>query len=161
MANLGATESAALISEWYGNLHLTGTELRVERLEPDYANEPHHDVFQFRPSRVGCFDLDIIVSGDGYWGAGMMHPEYSRRVYAWGFEGTRMSHEAVLRLARYISEGQTEIVVSKFELSKSVGWLELSQNALDGLSNSSRQDSIRSRTKKKLYQKRFQSNAWE
>ncbi|MEM9425321.1 MAG: hypothetical protein AAGA06_01340 [Pseudomonadota bacterium] len=161
MVHLGATESATLISEWFENQHLTRTELRVERLEADYPEEPHHRAFQFRPSRLGCFDLNIIVSGDGYWGAGIMHPEHSSRVYAWGFEGTTMSHEAVLRLARYIAEGQTEIVVPKFELSRSVGWLELSQHALDELSNRPHRDRIRSKTKTRFYQKRIRSKAWQ
>lgn len=72
-----------------------------------------------------------------------------------------MGYEAVLRLARYISEGQTEIVVPKFELSKSVGWLELSQDALDGLSNRPHKDRIRSKTKAKFYRKRIWSKAWQ
>lgn len=161
MANLGPTESAALISDWFRNLHLTRTDLRVKRIEPDYPDETPLNAFQFRPRSAGCFDLDITVSSDGYWGAGIMHPEHSRKVYAWGFESTRMGHESVLRLARYISEGQTDIVVPKFELSKSVGWLELSRDALDGLSNRPHHDKIRTKTKTKFHQKRIRSSAWQ
>lgn len=153
-------EAATLISEWFKSLHLADTDFRVEQLEADYPDDPYYRVFQFRPTRVGCFGLDIIVSDDDYWGMGVKHQEHSGIVYAWGFEGTMMSCEAILRLARFISEGQAEIVVNKFALSKAVGWLELPQRPLSELQELTRHDRIRHITTPRFYQKRFRSLDW-
>ncbi|MEQ6247670.1 hypothetical protein ABMC89_02140 [Sulfitobacter sp. HNIBRBA3233] len=161
MAQSSGPDAATLISDWFNSLGLAETDLRVEQLEADYADVPCYRVFQFRPKRAGCFELDIIVSDDGYWGMGIKHQGHSETVYAWGFEGTTMSCEVVLQIARCIAEGQAEIVVNRFQLSKTVGFLELPQQRLRELLGLSRHDKIRQRRKTRFYQRRFRSLDWQ
>jgi hypothetical protein len=160
MAQSSPEEAKTQISHWYSRLGLTDTKMEIEVCEDGLSGAPPWWEFRFRPTQVEAFDLDIIVSGDGYWGMGILHPKHSLTVYAWGFEGTQASCKTVLQLASVIAAGNAEIVVSKFELAGTVGWLELPDEELKKLRDLTRYDRVRRSSQDRLLRKRILSRAW-
>jgi hypothetical protein len=160
MAHSSPAEASETILDWFRGLRLTGTAMNIERRENEFEDEAGFHNFEFRPFENRGFKLDITVSDDGYWGMGIMHPEHSETVYAWGFEGTMASCKSVMRIATEIACGRAEIIVPKFDLSKGVGWLELQPEMLKSTRGLTRYDRVRPQKEIGFFKKRIRSDAW-
>lgn len=160
MAHSSPAEASEIISDWFRSLRLTETAMNIERRENEFKDEAGFHDFEFRPFENRGFNLSITVCDDGYWGMGILHPEHSETVYAWGFEGTMASCKSVMRIATEIAYGRAEVIVPKFELSKAVGWLELHPEMLKSTRDLTGHDKVRPQKEMSFFKKRIRSDAW-
>jgi hypothetical protein len=160
MTILNQERSVTQIREWFASLDLEHTVCKTERLEGDGRDELPSRIFHFMPAFEGALPLDVSVADEGDIGMGIMHPSYSKTVYAWGFEGSVHSIQEILELANQITVGAAEIVFNKFGAGFGNTWLEVSGSAFQKIGVSLRLARVRCHTSQHFLQTRIASCAW-